>query len=154
MHRIGLICGLFVDSGDVAFIVGGWDETNSTASAFLYSPEGLCNYQLSPLPFATHASAIVSLNGVITLCNGHSPDTKKCWKYIIKTNEWAEIASTTYHHRWQPAAAYNNKMYYLNTNVFGISEVFDPVKNTWNYWRSPPVDHGLHACMINWRDSQ
>ena len=151
--QFGLISALFVDAGDVAFLVGGWNGTSSTSSVFLYTPEGLCNYQLSSLPLATHTSAVAVLNGVITLCNGVMPDTKRCWKYIINTNEWTEIAPTPSHHPRQPAAAYNNKMYYLNTNVFGISEVFDPVKNTWNYWRSPPVDHGLHACMINWRDS-
>ena len=79
------------------------------------------------------------------------PDTKNCWKYNINANTWTQISTSTYVHHRQPGASYNNKLYFFNVN--GQSEIFDPIRNTWTPWKSPPIEHGHHPCIITWRDS-
>ena len=85
------------------------------------------------------------------VCGGVKPNTKQCWRYNIKTNDWTGTVPTNYYHTRTPAAVYNNKVYYLNTG--SNSEIFDPIKKTWINWKSAPKDQGAHPCMVTWRDS-
>jgi N-acetylneuraminic acid mutarotase len=92
------------------------------------------------------------LNGKITVCGGAANvDNNKCWKYNIRYNEWTELTSSAYIHGRHPSVVYDDKLYYFGPK--GQSEVYDPLKNVWQSWPSPPVYSGVHACSVVWRDT-
>ena len=142
----------FYSLGQVVFIAGGHDQNYPVSSVILYSPGGLCNYNLASLPQALYDISLSFLNGRITSCGGYNQGgTTKCWKYNIRYNEWTELTASKYQHNLQPSQVYNNKLYYLNTA--NQSEVYDPELNVWTQWLPPPVYAGERPCLVTWKDS-
>jgi len=140
--------------GYVIVIAGGSASTAATnnaatASFQLYSPNGLCQQQLAPLPAALYDMYLFYFNDKIMMC-GH-PNNRQCWKYNIRYNEWTASTSSMYGHNYQPYLMYKDKLYAMHTPGYG--EVYDDFNNAWDSWASPLVNQGDWSCMVAWRDS-
>ncbi len=129
-------------------MVGGNDKLNQ---AEVYSPEGKCQFDISPVPvqeeFFTPILANIDEN--ILACPSFSGNTPDCWQYNMKENTWSVITSPKYSHN-RPGVVYNDKIFIIDDST---PEVYDPRNNSWSSWPMPLQPTGPGSCLIVWRDS-
>lgn len=151
---------LFSSTGNVILFAGGLIAGSMVSSDVfnIYSPEGSCNYALPPLPIPLTCPTLLLLNNQIYLCFGYDYSTKvqnkKCWIYDISTSSWLLRASSTFIMKNKIGFVYQNKMYLFHDEV-GKSEMYDPVKDSWNTWNTNPLHDikiGMDECMVQLND--
>jgi hypothetical protein len=134
----------------VAFLVGGYYNYNQ---AEVYSPEGKCQFVISPVPTSGQQFSIPTLANIdnkIIACPSHSYDTPNCWTYNVTENTWTDITAPKYTHIHHPGVVHNNKIYIIDDSN---PEVYDPQNNSWSTWPTPIKPTGSAPCIIVWRDS-
>ncbi len=139
---------IFVTSGFVAFVVGG----SGHRAVELYSPDGGCQYILSPIPSSVpefYEPVLAFTDEKILACAGNEPD-KNCYLYHPNNDSWSVFSTSTFPHDRQPGEVYNDKIF---INDDDHPEVFDPATNTWSSWASPLIKNGLGSCLVAWKDT-
>ena len=132
----------------VAFLVGGYSSNKSE----VYSPDGNCQFVLSPLPISGRifAPSLVYLDNKIITCPSNTNDTQKCWQYKWTDNAWTEITSPQHTHKEDPGVVHHGNL--LIIDDFN-PEVYSPVNNSWSTWPKPVKLMDKGPCLISWKDS-
>jgi len=123
----------------------------------LYSPEGGCNYNLTPLPKPLTEPVLVEILNQMFLCFGYfggipTVINQNCWRYDFSSLKWLQTASSINSYFRKRGIVYQNKLYMLNDQA-GMSEVYDPITDTWTTWSiSSPPPVGLEPCVVQWKD--
>lgn len=133
---------------NVAFLLGGYSSNKSE----LYSPDGNCQYELSPLPISGRifAPTLANLDNKIIACPSNTNDTHICWQYNLTENAWTEIASPQYSHKEDPGIVHNGNIFIIDDSN---PEVYNPVNNSWSTWPKPAMSTERGPCLISWKDS-
>src|SRR3954469_23245751 len=63
---------------------------------------------------------------------------------------WSPVASTSYQHYYEPAAAANGKVYVMGSTV----EAYTPATNSWSYVTTDPAYHGNGAAAVTGADGR
>ena len=124
-------------------MVGGIDT-----EVELYSPEGKCQHNLSPIPLYGYLTiydpVMYLLNDQTLACGGSS--SLSCFIYNISSDSWSLMVSTsTTNHGQFPGSIYQGKIY-LTDDVY--PEVFDPVSQKWSFWPLSPISSVKYGCMV------
>ena len=140
-------------------VIGGYSFSTLTTltTAEVYSPSGQCSYQLADLPVPAQEGILVLLFNQIYHCFGYFQNStivknQDCYKYIVSTDDWVKVTTSSFVQFRNPGIVYQNKLYMLNDEA-GQSEVYDPESNMWSSWDSPTTPIGFAPCVVQWKDS-
>jgi len=136
--------------GSVAFLVGGYLDLNQ---AEVYSPDGNCQFVLSPVPISRKdffMPTLANIDDIIIACPSFTPDTQYCWQYSATENNWTAITSLQYYHYEDSGVVHNGKIFIIDDSN---PEVYDLRNNSWSTWTKPAQVTGKGPCLISWKDS-
>ena len=128
-------------------VVGGF-----TNKVELYSPNGKCQFDISPIPTRKRlfAPTLAYINDKIIACPRSTSDTQNCWHYSATKNNWTAITSLQNYHSEDPGVVHNDKIFIIDDSN---PEVYDPRNNSWSTWPKPTQLTGYNPCLISWKDS-
>jgi hypothetical protein len=126
-------------------VVGG---SQSGKKVEVYSPDGMCQHNLAPLPVSLNEPVPAYIDNDIFVCGGIG--NKNCYLYQTHNDSWSIVTAAKFTHDEQPGGIFNGKIYIKDdTNP----EVFDTVSRTWSNWKAPLNKTGTGSCLIVWKDT-
>ena len=128
--------------GFVAFIVG-----NTQVS--IYSPDGQCQYTLSPLlpsPVGIAYLTLALFGDQVIACGGNG--NTNCYSYDAGADQWSIFSTGKVIHSERLGLTHQGKIYLTDDSQ---PEVFDPSSKTWSTWRASPSTPYC-SCSVSWND--
>ena len=130
-------------------VLGGSDNRRDVE---LYSPSGKCQHKLASMNHAGYEVVLSLVAGKILACGGDG--NKMCWVYVVSTDGWATLGAEPNWHERHPGEAYQNRLYFASGNGYEKNfDILDPTNKTWSTWPEPPIQTGIGACLLAWRDT-
>jgi len=130
-------------------MVGGRNRNQ----AEVYSPDGKCQFVLSPVPISSTQffnPTLANIDDKNIACPSITQDTQDCWQYSATENNWTVLTSLQYEHRENTGVVHNGKIFIIDDYN---PEVYDPRTNSWSTWPKPVQPTGYGTCLISWKDS-
>ena len=74
---------IFLEGSEVLLMAGGFDGDSVLDQVELYSPEGTCNFEITPLPQRLYGLFCFVFKDEIFCCGGDVPwPSKLCYRYL------------------------------------------------------------------------
>jgi len=119
-------------------------------SVELFSPDGKCQFELSPNPAMSLMPTLAFIDEKIIACPFVIGNTADCWQYNVTDDSWIAITSLPLSYTDTPGVAHNDKIYIIPLEDH---KVYDPKNNSWTKLPAPLEDIRHYPCMISLKDS-
>ncbi len=116
----------------------------------VYSPDGNCNFDLTPVPESLYLPTLAYIDDKIIACSGSTYGTQGCWQFSVTQNSWTSITSFPYKFTYPSGVVHHDKIYIIDDLN---PAVYDPRNDSWSTWPKPLQHTGSSTCLISWKDS-